>query len=55
MDPSRYRRSVPGGDMMIVRFTPNAAFLMRTWKLADISSADDWVSTATASQLVARP
>jgi photosystem II stability/assembly factor-like uncharacterized protein len=39
---------LPGGDVIIVRFTPNAAFLMRTWKLADISSADDWVSTATA-------
>ena len=44
---------IPGGDVMIVRFTPSgftpaAAFLMRTWKLADISSADDWVSTATA-------
>ena len=39
---------IPGGDVMIVRFTPNAAFLMRTWKLADISSAGDWVSSATA-------
>ena len=39
---------IPGGDVVIVRFTPSAAFLMRTWKLADISSADDWVSTATA-------
>ena len=37
-----------GGDIIIVRFTPTASFLMRTWKLANISSADDWVSTATA-------
>lgn len=46
--------TVPGesplrdGDTMIVRFTPNAAFLMRTWKLSEITSANDWVSTATA-------
>jgi hypothetical protein len=39
---------IPGGDVMIVRFTTTAAFLMRTWKLADVSSADDWVSSATA-------
>ena len=39
---------IPGGDVIIVRFTPSAAFLMRTWKLANISSANDWVSTATA-------
>jgi hypothetical protein len=36
------------GDLIIIRFTPNAAFVMRTWKLSQISSADDWASTATA-------
>ena len=39
---------IPDGDTMIVRFTPTAAFLMRTWKLSQISSASDWVSSATA-------
>lgn len=39
---------IPDGDTMIVRFTPTATFLMRTWKLSKISSANDWVSSATA-------
>ena len=39
---------LPDGDTIIVRFTPTAAFLMRTWKLSEISSANDWVSHATA-------
>jgi hypothetical protein len=39
---------LPDGDTMIVRFTPSAAFLMRTWKLSQISSAKDWESTAAA-------
>jgi hypothetical protein len=39
---------IPDGDTMIVRFTLTAAFLMRTWKLSEISSASDWESSATA-------
>jgi hypothetical protein len=39
---------IPDGDTIIVRFTATAAFLMRTWKLSQISKASDWVSTATA-------
>jgi len=39
---------LPDGDTIIVRFTANAGFLMRTWKLSQISSAQDWESTATA-------
>jgi hypothetical protein len=39
---------IPDGDTIIVRFTETAAFLMRTWKLSEITNADHWVSTATA-------
>src|SRR5439155_11739447 len=39
---------IPDGDTIIVRFTATAAFLMRTWKLSQISKASDWESTATA-------
>lgn len=39
---------LPDGDTIIVRFTPSAAFLMRTWKLSQITSANDWASSATA-------
>ena len=39
---------IPDGDTIIARFTATAAFLMRTWKLSQISSASDWVSSATA-------
>ncbi len=39
---------LPDGDVIVVRFTTTAAFLMRTWKLSHISSASDWESTATA-------
>lgn len=40
---------LPDGDTIIIRFTArDGAFLMRTWKLSEISSANDWASTATA-------
>lgn len=35
-------------DLVTIRFTPNRAFLMRTTKLSQVTTPEDWLTTVTA-------